>query len=42
MRMSAETTMVPNEGEVERVNAACIVCVDVGGGGSSSGLRIEV
>lgn len=28
----------PSEGPVERVRAACIVCVDVGGGGGNLGL----
>jgi hypothetical protein len=39
VRRSAETTIVPRDGEVERAKAAWMVCVDVGGGGSVSGLE---
>jgi hypothetical protein len=38
VRISAERATVPSDGDVARVNAAWIVCVDVGGGGNESGL----
>ena len=36
--MSEERTMDPKKGPSERVTAALMVCVDVGGGGGADGL----
>jgi len=37
--MSEDKTMDPKEGPVERVMAAWMVCVEVGGGGAADGLQ---
>lgn len=41
VRRSAERAMVPREEEVERVRAAWIVWVEVGGGMGASGLQSQ-